>query len=145
MGWSLVEGPCPTDEAIARCDALLGEAAGQRAAELTLRGCRAALVTFACGDGDTRSEMADARAGLAELHFGEIAVLALLDAVAATVTGDLELAERAVRDADTLVAESGTAGITRSSTSISRTSSSRGSGGRRPRGPWRRSMAGCAL
>ncbi len=108
MGWSLVEGPCPTDEAIARCDALLGEAAGQRAAELTLRGCRAALVTFACGDGDARSEMADARAGLAELHLGEIAAyLALLDAVAATVTGDLDSAERAVRDADALVAESG--------------------------------------
>ena len=108
MGWSLVEGPCPTHEAIARCDVLLGEAAGQRAAELTLRGCRAALVTFACGHDDARSDMADARAGLAELHLGEIAAyLALLDAVAATVTGDLESAERAVRDADTLVAESG--------------------------------------
>jgi DNA-binding SARP family transcriptional activator/tetratricopeptide (TPR) repeat protein len=108
MGWALVEGPWPTHQAIARCDALLVEAAGQRAAELTLRGCRAALVTFTGRHDDARSDMAAARAGLAELHLGEIAAyLALLDAVAETVTGDLESAERAVRDAEMLVSESG--------------------------------------
>ena len=85
-----------------------GEAAGQRAAELTLRGCRAALMTFTGGHGDARGDMAEARAGLAELHLGEIAAyLALLDALAATLTGDLVAAERAVHDADALVAESG--------------------------------------
>ena len=52
--------------------------------------------------------MADARAGLAELQLGEIAAyLALLDAVAETLAGDLASAERAVRDAEAIVSESG--------------------------------------
>ena len=65
MAWALVEGPWPAPEAIARCDALTAEAAGQRAAELDLRGCRAVLMamTGALRPG-ARSSMAEARAGL---------------------------------------------------------------------------------
>ena len=39
-------GPVAGAEAIARCDALAAEAAGQRAAELNLRGCRAVLMAM---------------------------------------------------------------------------------------------------
>ena len=46
LAWGLVEGPWPVPEAIARCDALAREAAGQRAAELNLRGCRAVLMAM---------------------------------------------------------------------------------------------------
>ena len=109
LAWGLVEGPWPVPEAIARCDALTAEAAGQRGAELNLRGCRAVLTAM---DGDherARREMADARAGLAELHLGVIsAYLALLDAIAETVAGDPAAAERAVRDAEAIIVGSGT-------------------------------------
>ena len=46
LGWDLVEGPWPVPEAIARCDALARDVAGQRAAELSLLGCRAALLAM---------------------------------------------------------------------------------------------------
>ena len=46
MAWGLVEGPWPAPEAIARCDALAAEAAGQRGADLNLRGCRAVLMAM---------------------------------------------------------------------------------------------------
>lgn len=108
MGWSLVEGPWPAREAIARCDALAPEAAGQRAAELTLLGCRAVLVAMMGGYEESRSSMARARAGLAELQLGEMtAYLAHLDVIAETLAGDLAAAERAVLDAETIVSEAG--------------------------------------
>ena len=107
MAWGLVEGPWPAPEAIARCDALAAEAAGQRAAELNLRGCRAVLMAMAGHYEQARSDMADARAGLAELHLGVIAAyLALLDAIAETLAGDPAAAERAVRDAEAIIFDS---------------------------------------
>jgi hypothetical protein len=108
LAWALVEGPWPTDEALARCDALTAEAAGQRGAELNLRGCRA--VAHGHGGGPrARHDMAEARAGLAELHLGVIsAYLALLDAIAETLAGDPAAAERAVRDAEAIIVGSGT-------------------------------------
>ena len=85
LAWGLVEGPWPVPEAIARCDALAAEAAGQRGAELNLRGCRAVLTAMGGDHELARREMAEARAGLAELDLGVIsAYLALLDAVAET-------------------------------------------------------------
>ena len=108
MGWSLVEGPEPTPAAIARCDALVREAAGQRAAELTLLGCRAVLEAMVGGHEEARSSMARARAGLAELGLGEMAAyLAHLDVIVETLAGDPLAAERAVLDADAIVSESG--------------------------------------
>ena len=108
MGWSLVEGPWPAPEAIARCDTLAPEAAGQRAAELTLLGCRAVLVAMMGGYEEARSSMALARAGLAELQLGEMtAYLAHLDVIAHTLAGDLAAAERAVLDAEAIVSEAG--------------------------------------
>ena len=109
MAWALVEGPWPTPQAIARCDALAAEAVGQRAAHLTLRGCRAVLMAMAGHyDKAARNSMAEARAGLVELQLGEMAAyLALLDAVAETLAGDPAAAERAALDAEAIVAESG--------------------------------------
>jgi DNA-binding SARP family transcriptional activator len=109
MAWALVEGPWPTPQAIARCDALAAEAADQRAARLTLRGCRAVLMAMTGPyDPAARNSMAEARAGLAELQLGEMAAyLALLDAVAETLAGDPAAAERAALDAEAIVAESG--------------------------------------
>ena len=46
------------------------EAAGQRAAELTLRGCRAVLMAMTGRYDEARAGMAEARAGLAELQPG---------------------------------------------------------------------------
>ena len=104
MAWGLVEGPWPAAEAIARCDALAVEAAGQRAAELNLRGCRAVLTAMSGDYAGVRHEMAEARAGLAELHLGVIAAyLALLGAIAETLAGDPVAAERAVRDAEAMI------------------------------------------
>ena len=108
MGWSLVEGPWPAPDAIERCDALAPEAAGQRAAELTLLGCRAVLVAMTGGYEEARSSMARARAGLAELQLGEMtAYLAHLDVIAETLAGDPAAAERAVLDAEAIVSKAG--------------------------------------
>ena len=104
MAWGLVEGPLPAAEAIARCDVLTVEAAGQRAAELNIRGCRAVLTAMSGDYAGVRHEMAEARAGLAELHLGVIAAyLALLGAIAETLAGDPVAAERAVRDAEAMI------------------------------------------
>jgi hypothetical protein len=107
LAWGLVEGPWPAPEAIARCDALVAAAAGQRAAELNLRGCRAVLMGMTGRYDEARASMAEARAGLAELHLGVIAAyLALLEAIAETLAGDPAAAERAVRDAEAMISES---------------------------------------
>jgi DNA-binding SARP family transcriptional activator/tetratricopeptide (TPR) repeat protein len=108
LGWDLVEGPCPVPEAIARCDALAREAAGQRAAELSLLGCRAALEAMTGGYAEARGSMARARVGLAELHLREMAAyLAHLDVFAELLAGDPVAAERAALDAEAIVSESG--------------------------------------
>jgi tetratricopeptide (TPR) repeat protein len=108
MGWDLVHGPWPIPEAIARCDTLAREAAGQRAAEFSLLGCRAALLAMTGGYDEARGGMAAARAALAELHLREIAAyLAYLDAFAETLAGDPAAAERAVLDVEAIVSESG--------------------------------------
>ena len=108
LGWDLVEGPCPVPEAIARCDALAREVAGQRAAELSLLGCRAALLAMTVGYDEQRGDMARARVALAELRLREMAAyLAHLDAFAETLAGDPAAAERALLDAEAIVSESG--------------------------------------
>ena len=108
MGWDLVEGPCPVPEAINRCDALAREAAGQRAAEFSLLGCRAALLAMTEGYAEARGSMARARTALAELHLREMAAyLAHLDAAAEMLAGDPAAAERAALDAEAIVSESG--------------------------------------
>ena len=108
LGWNLVEGPCPVPEAIARCDAFAREAAGQRAAELTLIGCRAVLLAMSVGYDEARGSMARARTALAELDLREMAAyLAHLDAFAETLAGDPVAAERALLDAVAIVSESG--------------------------------------
>ncbi len=109
LAWALVEGPWPVPEAIERCDALTAEAAGQRGAELNLRGCRAVLTAMGGDHERARRDMAEARAGLAELHLGVISgYLALLDAIGETLAGDPAAAERAVRDAEAMIVGSGT-------------------------------------
>ena len=108
MGWTVVEGPTPVPAALARCDALAREAAGHRAAELGVVGCRATLLAMAGRFGEAREAMALARDGLAELGLDATsAYFALLDAMAETVAGDPAAAERAVLDAEAIVAESG--------------------------------------
>ncbi len=112
MGWILVEGPVPAPEGIARCDELAEEAAGLRAAELALLGCRAVLMAMTGYDEAARADMAAARAGLAELQIGSIAVyLALLDAVAESLAGNPAAAERAALDAEVIAAETGERGL----------------------------------
>jgi DNA-binding SARP family transcriptional activator len=101
----LVEGPCPVPEAIARFDALGVEASDLRAVELTAIGCRAALMATTAY-GDATSAMADARAGLAEMQLSAIGVyMAMLAGSMAMAAGDPAAAERALRDAQTLVSD----------------------------------------
>ena len=107
MAWSLVEGPWPASEAIARCEALQ-EAAGERAGRLSLRGCRAVLVAMTGRYESAHGDMARARAAFGELRLDLLgSYLALLDAVAETLAGNPTAAERAVRDAGTMVTGSG--------------------------------------
>jgi tetratricopeptide (TPR) repeat protein len=108
MSWCLVEGPWPAPDAIARCDALAADAAGEPVGLLCLRGCRAVLMAMigrydeACGD------LARARAGLADLRLDLMAAyLALLVALAENLVGDPVAAERAVRDAEAIVSGPG--------------------------------------
>ena len=108
LGWNLVEGPWPVPEAIARCDALAREAAGQRAAEFSLLGCRAALLAMTGDYDEARHSMVRARTALAELNLREMAAyLAHLDAFAETLAGDPVAAERALLDTEAIVSESG--------------------------------------
>jgi DNA-binding SARP family transcriptional activator len=101
----LVEGPCPVPEAIARFDALGVEASDLRAVELTAMGCRAALLATTAYD-DAASAMADARAGLAEMQLSAIGVyMAMLAGAMAMLAGHPAAAERALRDAETLVSD----------------------------------------
>ncbi len=108
MSWMLVEGPWPAPIAIARCEALAGDAAGLRPAELALLGCRAALVAMTGDLSEARADMASARAGLAELQLDEMAAnLALVDALAEMLAGAPAAAERALLEAEALTAGSG--------------------------------------
>jgi DNA-binding SARP family transcriptional activator len=108
VSWSVAEGPMPVPAALERCDALAREAAGQRAAELGVLGCRATLLAMAGRFDEARAAMALARDGLAELGLDATgAYFALLDALAETIAGDPAAAERAVLDAGAIVAESG--------------------------------------
>jgi len=108
MAWCLVEGPCPVPEAIARHEALAGEATGQRAAELTLVGCRAVVLAMVGRYGEARTQMAEASAGLAELQLRGIALyVALLEGLAEMLAGDPGAAEDAVRGAEASALESG--------------------------------------
>ena len=108
MAWCLVEGPWPVPEAIARCEALAHEAAGERAGALSLLGCRAVLVAMTGRYDAARDDMARARAAFGELRMDLMgSYLALLDAVAERLAGDPAAAERAIRDAGAMVSGSG--------------------------------------
>ena len=124
MAWCLVEGPCPVPEAIARYDTLAHEAAGMRAAELTLLGCRAVLQAMTGHYDEARAAMAEARAGLAELQLRGIALyLALLEALAEMLAGDPGRPSAPCARPRRTRPSRATAGIRRSSTSTSRTRS----------------------
>ncbi len=106
MSWSLVEGPWPAREAIARCDELIRHA--ERAGRLSLVGCRAVLMAMIGRYDEARGEMELARAGFADLRLDLMAAyLALLVALAEMLAGDPVAAERAVRDAEARVSGPG--------------------------------------
>jgi hypothetical protein len=108
MAWCLVEGPCPVPEAIALHDALTRAAAGQRAAELTVVGCRAVLMAMLGRYDEARSQMATASTDLADLQLRGIAIyVSLLESAAEMLAGDPAGAERAVRGAEASALESG--------------------------------------
>ena len=110
MAWALVEGPWPAPEAIARCESLAQEAAaeGERAGELSLLGCRAVLMAMTGHYDEARGDMTRARAGFADLRLDLMAAyLALLVALAESLVGDPVAAERAVLDAEAMVAGPG--------------------------------------
>ena len=97
-------------EAIARCESLAQEAAaeGERAGELSLLGCRAVLMAMTGHYDEARGDMTRARAGFADLRLDLMAAyLALLVALAESLVGDPVAAERAVREAEAMVAGPG--------------------------------------
>ncbi|MEN3281189.1 MAG: hypothetical protein V7607_2329 [Solirubrobacteraceae bacterium] len=106
MTWCLIHGPCPVPEAIARFDALDIDSSELRAVELTAKGCRAALLASTGRFDEAGSAMADALSGLAEMQLSAISVyMAFVAAWIATLAGDPAAAERALRDARTLVSD----------------------------------------
>lgn len=106
MAWCLVEGPYPVPEAIARYELLAAETGDLRAVELSLLGCRAALTAMAGGYDDARGAMTEALAGVVEMRLTAISVyMAMLVGATASLAGDPASAERAVRDAQTLVSD----------------------------------------
>jgi DNA-binding SARP family transcriptional activator len=108
VAWCLIEGPWPVPEAVARYDALAGDAAGLRAAELTLIGCRGALTALTGPYDEARGALADAAAGLVEMQLsGTRLYLALLTGLAAMHAGEPEAAEQAAREAEALVTDPG--------------------------------------
>ena len=106
MSWSLVEGPWPAPEAIARCDELIRHA--ERAGRLSLVGCRAVLMAMIGRYDEARGEMELARAGFADLRLDLMAAyLALLVALAEMLAGD-PVADGALgRDAEARVSGPG--------------------------------------
>ena len=68
MSWCLVEGPWPAPEAIARCDSLAADAAGEPVGLLCLRGCRAVLMAMIGRYDEARGDLTRARASLADLR-----------------------------------------------------------------------------
>ena len=104
MAWCLVQGPCPVPEAIARFDALDVDASELRAVELTAKGCRAPFAAMTGRFDEAESAMAEALSGLAEMQLSALSVyMAFLAGWIATVAGDCAAAERALRDALTLI------------------------------------------
>ena len=108
MAWCLVEGPWPAPEAIARCDELLRAMPSARG-RLSLLGCRAVLMAMIGRYDEARADM-DAGAGRLRRPAARPAwppTSALLVALAETLAGDAVAAERAVRDAEAMVAGPG--------------------------------------
>ncbi len=108
MAWALVQGVTPVAAALERCDELAGRFAGDRVAQLEVAGFRAVLEAMAGGFDAARAGMASSREGLAELGLRQAcAYMALFDAQLETLAGDGAAAERAVRDAERITAETG--------------------------------------
>ena len=108
MAWALVQGVTPVAAALERCDELAGRFAGDRVAQLEVAGFRAVLEAMAGRFDAARAGMAGSREGLAELGLRQAcAYMALFDAQLETLAGDPAAAERAVRDAERITAETG--------------------------------------
>ncbi len=106
MTWCLVEGPFPVPEGLARYEALHASDSDLRAVQLADHGCRAVLATMTGGWSDAGGAIAEARAGLAELHLSGVSYyMALLAGLAATLAGDAVAAERAALDAEGLITD----------------------------------------
>ena len=108
MAWALVQGVTPVAAALERCDELAGRFAGDRVARLEVAGFRAVLEAMAGRFDEARAGMAGSREGLTELGLRQAcAYMALFDAQLETLAGDAAAAERAVRDAERITAETG--------------------------------------
>ena len=108
MAWSLVEGATPVPAALDRCRDLERTVGGERVAALGLLGFQAVLRAMGGDPGRARSEMAQARSGLARLRLREAeAYMALFDAKLETAAGDPRAAERAILDARSIVGARG--------------------------------------
>ena len=108
MAWSLVLGLTPVPAALERCRQLEARLAGDRVAGLEIGGFWAVLHAMCGRFGRARREMAESRAGLADLGLRQAcAYMALFDAQLELLAGDAEAAVRAVRDAERTTAETG--------------------------------------
>jgi hypothetical protein len=108
MAWSLVQGVTPVSTALERCRRLEARLSGDRIARLEVAGYRGVLLAMAGRLAAGRREMAASRAGLAELGLRQAcAYMALFDAQLEMLAADPTAAERAVRDAERITAETG--------------------------------------
>ena len=107
-GWNLVEGPLPVAAGLERVEELRREAAGLPAAEATLDGCRAALMSLQGAVDDATPVMAAVRERLTALGLRELtAYMAVLDAQRLRLAGRHAAASRALRDAGSVWSASG--------------------------------------
>jgi DNA-binding SARP family transcriptional activator len=108
MAWALVQGQTRVDAALEGCRELRALGAGDRVAALEIDGFRAVLLAMAGDTAAARREMAGSRAGLDELGLRQAcAYMALFDGQLEMLAGDRAAAERAVRDAARVTAETG--------------------------------------
>jgi DNA-binding SARP family transcriptional activator len=108
FAWGLVINRVPVPAARRRCRQLLREVEGRRFAELGVRGFLAVLDAMAGRFAAAREQLAASRVGVDELGLNETTVwLALFDAMAAQLAGELDRAPGALADAERVAAEVG--------------------------------------
>lgn len=100
LGNCVCWGPTPVGEALARCEAMFAQARGVRLVEASIHGMLAYLLALADRPEEARARFATSRAIFQELGLPfALAARAVIPAAIERAAGDLDAAERELRDA----------------------------------------------